>query len=167
MIKKILFTAVCVSISLLSLNPVLAQETEEAVELQPLSEDVTADFDQMSADIVIQREDIGRIEAQLADSDGLAAEILGARRDRLRTAMYRKIATLARDAAAQRANGKDISAYYNQLVNDLSGFPDDAYETVRRLRGRAGFPSPDLPPEEFVVAAGALLRLKRVKLLRT
>ena len=158
MIKKIFFVAGCVSISLLSLNPVFGQESEKPVELQPLTEIVTADFDQMSADIQIQKEDIGRIEAQLADSDGLAAEILGARRDRLRTAMYRKIATLARNAAAQRADGKDISAYFNQLVNDLSGFPDDAYETVRRLRGRAEFPSPDLPPEEFVVADQKLFK---------
>jgi len=158
MIKKIFFVAGYVSISLLSLNPVFGQESEKPVELQPLTENVTADFDQMSADIEIQKEDIGRIEAQLADSDGLAAEILGARRDRLRTAMYRKIATLARNAAAQRADGKDISAYFNQLVNDLSGFPDDAYETVRRLRGRAEFPSPDLPPEEFVVADQKLFK---------
>jgi len=158
MIKKIFFVAGCVSISLLSLNPVFGQESEKPVELQPLTENVTADFDLMSADIKIQKEDIGRIEAQLADSDGLAAEILGARRDRLRTAMYRKIATLARNAAAQRADGKDISAYFNQLVNDLSGFPDDAYETVRRLRGRAEFPSPDLPPEEFVVADQKLFK---------
>ena len=128
--KKILFVAACVSVSLVLLNPAFGQETEKPVELRPLSEEVAASFDLALAEIEILKEDIRRIEARFGDLDGLVLEILSARRDRLRTAMYQNIATLARNAAAQRSDGKDISPYYDQLVNELSGFPEDAYETA-------------------------------------
>jgi len=156
--KKILFVAACVSVSLVLLNPAFGQETEKPVELRPLSEEVAASFDLALAEIEILKEDIRRIEARFGDLDGLVLEILSARRDRLRTAMYQNTATLARNAVAQRSDGKDISLYYDQLVNYLSGFPDDAYETVRRLQGRVEHPSPDLPPEEFVIADQKLFK---------
>ena len=156
--KKILFVAACVSVSLVLLNPAFGQEAEKPVELRPLSEEVAARFDLALAEIEILKEDIRRIEARFGDLDGLVLEILSARRDRLRTAMYQNTATLARNAVAQRSDGKDISLYYDQLVNYLSGFPDDAYETVRRLQGRVELPSPDLPPEEFVIADQKLFK---------
>ncbi len=161
MIRTVFIVAGCASMVLLSLNPAIAQEAGEGPELQPLSEQVTARFDQMLADIEDQKEDIESTEARLGDFEGAPADILSARRDRVWTSMFHKSLQLARDVAAQQDSGKDVSAYRDHLISELSELPDEAYGTLRHLRDRVEFPSPDLPPEKFVVADQKLFKRLR------
>jgi small conductance mechanosensitive channel len=135
-----------------------AQETSAQVDLQPLPAQVVARFDQMLAEIEVQKEDIKSLDARSAVYEGLIAELLGTRRDRLWTSMFQNTATLARDVAAQEAGGKDISAYEDQLIAELTSLPDGAYGAMQRLRSRVEFPSPDLPPDKFVVADQKLFK---------
>ncbi len=139
-------------------GPTSAQETSGQVDLQPLPEQVVARFDQMLAEIEVQKEDIKSLDARSAVYEGLIAELLGTRRDRLWTSMFQNTATLARDVAAQEAGGKDISAYEDQLIAELTSLPDGAYGAMQRLRSRVEFPSPDLPPDEFVIADQKLFK---------
>ncbi len=139
-------------------GPTSAQETSGQVDLQPLPEQVVARFDQMLAEIEVQKEDIKSLDARSAVYEGLIAELLGTRRDRLWTSMFQNTATLARDVAAQEAGGKDISAYEDQLIAELTSLPDGAYGAMQRLRSRVEFPSPDLPPHEFVIADQKLFK---------
>lgn len=161
MIRTVSIVAACASMVLLSLSPAIAQEAGEGSELQPLSEQVTARFDQMLADIEDQKEDIEITEARLGDFEGTPADILSARRDRVWTSMFHQTLQLARDVAAQQDSGKDVSAYRDHLSSELSELPDEAYDTLQRLRGRVEFPSPDLPPEKFVVADQKLFKRLR------
>lgn len=135
-----------------------AQETTGQVDLQPLPEQVVARFDQMLAEIEVQKEDIKSLDARSADYEGLIAELLGTRRDILWTSMFQNTATLASDVNAQRAGGKDVSAYQDQLIAELTSLPDGAYGAIQRLRSRIEFPSPDLPPDEFVIADQKLFK---------
>ena len=139
-------------------GPTSAQEANGQVDLQPLPEQVVARFDQMLAEIDVQRDDIKSLDARSAVYEGLIAELLGTRRDRLWTSMFQNTATLARDVAAQEAGGKDISAYEDQLIAELTSLPDGAYGAMQRLRSRVEFPSPDLPPDKFVVADQKLFK---------
>jgi hypothetical protein len=147
--------------ALLSLNPAIAQEVGEGPELQPLPEEISARFDQMLADIENQKEDIASTEARLGDFEGTPADILSARRDRVWTSMFHKTLQLARDVAAQQDSGKDVSAYRDHLISELSELPDEAYDTLQHLRSRVEFPSTDLPPEKFVVADHELFKRLR------
>jgi small conductance mechanosensitive channel len=139
-------------------GPASTQETSAQVDLQPLPAQVVARFDQMLAEIEVQKEDIKSLDARSAVYEGLIAELLGTRRDRLWTSMFQNTATLARDVAAQEAGGKDISAYEDQLIAELTSLPDGAYGAMQRLRSRVEFPSPDLPPDKFVVADQKLFK---------
>ncbi len=135
-----------------------AQESNGQVDLQPLPEQVAARFDQMLAEIKAQKEDIESLDARSADYEGLIAELLGTRRDRHWTSMFQNTATLARDVAEQKADGKDVSAYHDELVAELTSLPDGAYGAMQRLRSRVEFPSPELPPDKFVVADQKLFK---------
>ena len=107
MIRSISGTAGCVLVALCVLSPANAQETDERVDLQPLTAQVIARFDLALADIEVDKEDIQRIEGRLGGLEGIPADILGARRDRQWTSMFHKTLDLAREVAAQEATGKD------------------------------------------------------------
>ena len=157
--KKIIFSlTACVLTILWWSGPASAQEADGPVDLQPLPEQVAAQFDQMLAKIEMQKEEIKGLDARLVDHEGLIADLLGTRRDRLWTSMFQNIATLARDIYAQKTGGKDISAYQDQILAELTSVPDGADEAMQRLRDRVEFPSPDLPPDKFVVADQKLFK---------
>ena len=157
--KKIIFSlTACVLTILWWSGPASAQEADGAVDLQPLPEQVAAQFDQKLANIEAQKDDIKDLDARSADHDGFIADLLGTRRDRLWTSMFQNIATLARDIYAQKTGGKDISAYQDQILAELTSVPDGADEALQRLRDRVDFPSPDLPPDKFVVADQKLFK---------
>lgn len=139
--------------------PALAQDSEP--ELQPLPEEVSAGFDQTLADIAILKDDIDALDERVAQSDGLIAEVLAKRRDKLWTSMFQGTIGLARAVMLQKDDGKDVSAYWRQLANDLSDLPDEVYGTLERIRTRVVFPSPDMPPEEFVVTDQKLFSTMR------
>ena len=130
-------------------------------DLQPLSQQVAARLDQALAEIEIQKEDIKRIEERHSDLAGIPAQILGARRDRLRTSMFNKTLALAKDVSLQEDRGKDVSAYKENLVRELGNLPDAASGALQRLKGQVEFPSNDLAPEDFVVADQKLFKLLR------
>ena len=138
-----------------------AQDADVQNDLQPLSQQVAARLDQALAEIEIQKEDIKRIEERHSDLAGIPAQILGARRDRLRTSMFNKTLALAKDVSLQEDRGKDVSAYKENLVRELGNLPDAASGALQRLKGQVEFPSNDLAPEDFVVADQKLFKLLR------
>jgi small conductance mechanosensitive channel len=160
--KRIIFSlTVCVVAMLCLPTSTGAQETDGRLDLQTLTEQVSAEFDQAVADIEADKEDIKRVEERLSGLEGMAAEILTARRDRQWTAMFHKTLDLAREVAAQESTGKDVSAYRDYLVSELGDLPGETYVTLMRLRGRVKFPTPDLPPEKFVIADQKLFKQLR------
>jgi small conductance mechanosensitive channel len=145
------------------ISPASAQETvaaaeDMAAELQPLTEQVSAGFDQMFATIETQQEDIASLEERIGDDEDLIAKLLGSRRDRIWTSMFQNTATLARDIAAKRDDGKDVSAYEEQLVAELTSLPDGVSGALQRLRDQVVFPSPNLSPQELVIADQKLFK---------
>ena len=137
-------------------SPASAQD--ESAGLQPLTEQVSADFEQMFAAIGDQKEDIENLEARIGDDESLLARLLGTRRDRLWTSMFQNTVTLARDVAAQKADGKDVSAFEARLVVKLAALPVGAHGALQRLKDRVVFPSPDLSPHELVIADQRLFK---------
>ncbi len=160
-IQAVLIVAGGLSVMPCTISPASAQNTVAGADLQPLPQQVSAQFVQMLAEIEIQKEDIERIEARLGDLTGTPAEIMGARRDRLWASMFHKTLELARDVALQENDGRDVSAYREHLVRELSDLPDETYGAIQRLRGRIKFPSSELAPDKFVVADQKLFKLLR------
>ncbi len=140
----------CLVVMLCLFSPAIAQDVSAG--LQPLTEQVSAGFGQILATIEDQKEDIETLEARIGDDEDLIAKLLGTRRDRLWTSMFQNTVTLARDVAAQKAAGKDVSAYEDPLVAELESLPDGAYGALQRLLDRVVFPSPDLSPRKLVIA---------------
>ena len=161
MIRSISSMAGCVLVALCVLSPANAQETDGRVDLQPLTAQVIARFEQALADIEVDKEDIQRVEERLGGMEGIPADILGARRDRQWTSMFHKTLDLAREVAAQEATGKDVSAYRGHLTGELSELPAEAYVSLQRLRDRVKFPTPELPPEQFVIEDQKLFKQLR------
>jgi len=139
--------------------PIHAQEGEP--ELQPLPAEVSARLDQMLADIDGLKIDIKGLDERSKGTEGIIAQVLAARRDKLWTSMFQSKMALARAVTLEKDNGKDVSAYWDQLSKDLRDLPDDVYGTLERLRTRVEFPADKSPPEEFVVADQKLFSTMR------
>lgn len=160
--SRIVFSLIACAVTWLCIpGSASAQETDGRVDSGPLPEQVAARFDQAIADIEVDKEDIHRIEERLTDLEGIPADILGARRDRLWTSMFHKTLDLAREVAAQEAGGKDVSAYRSHMISELSDLPEETYSSLQRLRDRVVFPSPDLGPEKFVIVDQRLFKQLR------
>lgn len=142
----------CLSFLLATSSLAAAQDKTPEADLQPLPQEVSAQLDQMLADIEDQKDDIKHIEKRLGDFEGLPAVILGARRDGMWAAMFHKTLELAREVAEQEQSGRNVAVYEKTVVSALSDLPDEMYDAIVRLRERITFPSGDLPPEEFVIA---------------
>jgi small conductance mechanosensitive channel len=143
---------------LLSLNPAIAQEAGEGSELRPLPEQISAQFDQILADIALQKKDGERLGMRAEELEGEFVKILVARQDRVWTSMFQSTVDLAKVVATQRANGMDVSAYWDKLIVELEALPDEAHGAMERLRNRVVFPSDDLAPKEFVIADRELFK---------
>jgi small conductance mechanosensitive channel len=128
------------------------QETSDEVQILPLPEKEVARLDQLLADIAIQKEDLGELEQQIRDSEGVFAELFSLRRDRLWTAMFTNTLNLAKDIRKQKANNLDVSAYHDLVLADLKVLPAEAYGAIERLAQGVVFPSSDLATQEFVIA---------------
>ena len=146
----------CLVVLLGVFSPASAQDADTG--LQPLTEQVSANFEQMFAAIGDQKEDIENLEARIGDDESLLARLLGTRRDRLWTSMFQNTVALARDVAAQKADGKDVSAFEARLFVELASLPDAAQGALQRLRDRVVFPSTDLSPKELVIADQKLFK---------
>jgi len=128
-----------------------AQEADEQLELEPLPEKVAADFDQRLTNIALQNVDIQQLQTRIDSSEGLAAQILAIRRDRLWTSMFQNTLALAKDVADRRDDGLEVSIYEGLLVGQLSARAPEAIVAIQRMRSRVSFPTDEAPPEEFVL----------------
>ena len=158
MIRTEFIVAGCASMVLLSLNPAIAQEAGEGSELRPLPEQISAQFDQILADIALQKKDVERLGMRAEELEGEFVKILVARQDRVWTSMFQSTVDLAKVVATQRANGMDVSAYWDKLIVELEALPDEAHGAMERVRNRVVFPSDDLTPKEFVIADRELFK---------
>jgi small conductance mechanosensitive channel len=137
-------------------SPASAQDASAG--LQPLTEQVSAGFEQMFDALADQKEDLENLEARIGDDESLLARLLRTRHDRLWTSMFQNTVTLARNVAAQRAVGKDVSAFEARLIIELASLPDAAHESLQRLQDRVVFPSSGLSPKELVIADQRLFK---------
>jgi small conductance mechanosensitive channel len=128
-----------------------AQEVVEQLELAPLPEEVAADFDQRLSEIALQDEDIQQLQARVDSSEGLPAQVLAIRRDRLWTSMFQNTLALAKDVADRRDDGLDASEFLDRLAVQSSTLLPQAIVAIQRVRTRVIFPTEKAPPEEFVV----------------
>ena len=153
-----LIVAGCLSFLISTSSLAAAQDKVPEADLQPLPQEVSAQLDQMLADIEEQKDDIKHIEKRLDDYEGVPAAILGERRDGLWAAMFHKTLGLAQEVAAQERRGRNVAVYKETVVRELRDLPDEMYDAIVRLRDRITFPSSDLPPEDFVIADQELFR---------
>ncbi len=128
-----------------------AQEADDKIELEPLTEQVAADFDQRLSEIALQDADIQQLQARVDSSEGLTAQVLEIRRDRLWTSMFQNTLALAKDVADRRDDGHDVSEYLERLAVQSSTLLPEAIVAIQRMRSRVIFPTEKSPPEEFVV----------------
>ena len=109
----------------------------------------------------LQKEDIKRLEERTATREGVFAEILSVRRDRLWSSMFQGTVELAKQVVIQRSDGHDVSAYWDQLEAELTLLPVEMRTAVERFQGRAVFPTDDLSPSDYVVADQKLFKSVR------
>ena len=137
--------------SFIAPGPANAQEVDDQLELAPLPEQVAADFDQRLSEIALQDEDIQQLQARIDSSEGLAAQVLAIRRDRLWTSMFQNTLALAKEVADRRDDGLDASEFLDRLAVQSSTLLPEAIVAIQRVRSRVIFPTEKAPPEEYVV----------------
>jgi small conductance mechanosensitive channel len=131
---------------------------DQLLELEPLTEELTAQFDLRVAEMKVNSEDFMILKVRVDLSEGLAGDVFSARLDRLWTSNLKGVLSLTRDVMAQKEDGKDVSAYWNILQAVLNEVPSQAYDAMQRVRGRVNFPETDLEPADFVVEDQILFR---------
>jgi small conductance mechanosensitive channel len=124
-----------------------AQDASEA-----LPAETAAQFDELRAEITGQKEGIARLEIRAARNEGVMADLLAVRRDRLWTLMFRNTVALARQVAEQRSVGRDVSAYWDPLTDELSILPGEVQGALQRLEDRVVFATRELETKQFVIA---------------
>lgn len=141
--------------------PAFAQQTtqENPPQGQPLPEATAATLDQLVAAIIAEEEDIERSIERRDENEGVAAQIFSARIDRSGTSMFRNVIALARQLVAERDKGFDISSYESAVLEDLGALPGEIGGALERYRERVEFPSPDMPPQQFVYKDQMLFRI--------
>jgi len=85
--------AACFFLSLWVGVPVLAQENQR--ELQTLPEQFSVRFAQVMAEMEVQKRDMVQLTEREAEFEGLLAEILSVRRDRIWASVFQNTVTLA------------------------------------------------------------------------
>ena len=137
-----------------------AQEQEQATAAEPreLPAEIAAKFDARLDAIEAQKKAVVRLARQLEETDGMIANVVGLRMDSVWTQMFDDTVTLARDVVTKRADGFEVAAIVESLTEDLRTFPEQAAETMERLRAKVVFPAADLEPAAFVIADQRLLQ---------
>jgi hypothetical protein len=128
--------------------PAFAQEGS----LEPLPEKIVAEFEQALALIEDLKADVAVLDARSVRSEEVMEEVMIARRDLLWTAVVQNTVNLARGVAAQRDLNRDVSGYWDPMVEELSGLPDQIRDAIERLERRALVPGSDLELRDFVIA---------------
>lgn len=138
-----------ISVLLWPIAVVHAQEPES--ELQQLPAEIVTAFETAIQNNDLQQADIADLDERVTEVEGVAADILNTRRDRIWSAMFSDTISFARQVATQRDKGFDVSAFVGPLVQELEAIPDEAGVAIERIKARGIFPTGDLPPNEFVV----------------
>jgi len=123
---------------------------QDAAEALPAK--IAAQFAEQLAEIAGQKEGIAILEIRAAQREGVMLDILMSRRDRLWTSMFRNTVILARQVSSQRDAGRDVSAYWQLLVDDLSVMPHEVQSALKRVEDRAQFATDELEVMDFVFA---------------
>jgi len=113
---------------------------------------IAARFDEQLAEIAGQKQGVVLLENRAAQREGVMVELLMSRRDKLWSSMFRNTVVLARQVSAQRDAGRDVSAYWQTLIDDLSVMPQEVQSALRRVVDRAVFATGELEVMEFVLA---------------
>jgi small conductance mechanosensitive channel len=127
-----------------------AATAQDASDVLPAK--IAAQFDEQLAEIAGQKEGIAILEIRAAQREGVMLDILMSRRDRLWTSMFRNTVILARQVSSQRDAGRDVSAYWQSLVDDLSVMPQEVQSALQRVEDRAEFATDELEVIDFVFA---------------
>ena len=69
------------------------------------------------------------------------------------------VLALATQLVAEREQGFDVSSYEAAVLENLAQLPGAVYGALERLRERAEFPSPDVPPQQFVYQDQILFKM--------
>ena len=109
-------------------------------------------FEELLEEISAMKDDIATLEARALRREGVMADLLTSRRDDLWTAMFRNTVTLAKQVAVQRDIGRNVTKYWDPLIDELSVLPGEVQGAMRRLEDRATFATDRLELLEFVVA---------------
>jgi len=94
---------------------VVAQEASEA-----LPDEIAARFEELLEEISAINDDIATLEARALRREGVMVDLLTSRRDDLWTAMFRNTVTLAKQVAVQRDIGRNVTKYWDPLIDELS-----------------------------------------------
>ncbi len=158
MIRPVVKVAACLFIAVWAPGLASAQGKDNGPELQPLPQQVSVQFDQLLEEIAGQKEDVATLTSRASEREGLMADLLLARRDGIWTAMFRNTVSLAELVAVQQDDGRDVAAYWNPLVTELSELPGNVRGALDRLQDSAVFPSADMATQEFVIADQKLFK---------
>jgi len=139
-VRFVLLLLACASVA-------LAQEA-----VAPLPDDIAAQFESLLEEIAAQKADIAMLEARAARREGVMVELLTSRRDAIWTGMFRNTVTLAKQVAGQRVNGRNVTEYWDPLIDELSVLPGEVHGAMRRLEDRATFATSELELLDFVIA---------------
>jgi len=123
---------------------------QDATEALPTK--IAAQFDEQRAEIAWQKEGVATLETRAAQREGVIADLLMSRRDVLWSSMFRNTVVLARQVSAQRSAGRDVSAYWQSLVDDLTVMPHEVRSALQRVQERAVFATGELEIQDFVFA---------------
>lgn len=119
---------------------------------EPLPEEIVAEFQQALVTITEQKADIEALDARAARQEGMMAEVMIARRDLLWTTMVQNTVDLAHRFLAQREMNRDVSDFWDPMVEDLARLPDEVRAAIERIQQHAIIPSASLELRDFVIA---------------
>jgi small conductance mechanosensitive channel len=136
---------------LLSSAATFAQDAEVSAGLKPLPAETAAQLEQLAEQVRLYKADIALIEERMVAFEGVRARILALRRDKIWTSMFNSTLIYAQAGLAEQDKGFDVAAYMEDLAADIESLPAEAYAAVERVQSSAEFPTPELPPNEFIV----------------
>jgi small conductance mechanosensitive channel len=129
----------------------LAGAQAQSQDLPPLESAVKARFDAAIAEIEDQKETVQGLLEKVEGVEGPTAELLTVRSDKLWTSMFHATVELAKDVENEREQGRDVSAYYERVGEELGELPTEAHSAISRLSARIEFPTDKLSPDKFVI----------------
>lgn len=129
-----------------------------AAENQQVEDDGVKSLEQLLSDIADDKADIEHLDARVQANEGLAAEILKARLDRIWVSMFGNTLLVAKEVASQSEDNAELASYREELIADLAMLPAQVRSALQRLLDQLVLPASDLSAQEIVVADQQLRR---------